>query len=218
MTRTFVAIELNDEARSYLHQQMQRLAYALPRVRWADVETLHLTLAFLGELDDARLEQAIKATEETAQTARPFTVRIGSLGTFGPPQTPRVIWIGLDGRLQPLLDLQTRLAERLAQDGFPPDGRAYVPHLTLARPPTPLSQQEVVSLRRMQASPAPASRHSDLPSQRSDQTLPEIPVTHLSVMKSDLTRAGPHYTRLQLCPFADEERRVNPQQSSSPGR
>jgi 2'-5' RNA ligase len=201
MTRTFIAIDLNDEARSYLHEQIQRLARALPRVRWVDPETLHLTLAFLGELDDEPLEQAIQATTEVAQAASPFRVRVGSLGLFGPAQNPRVIWIGLAGRLQPLLDLQARLAARLMQAGFPPEERAYAPHLTLARIKNPLTHQELVALKGLL--PAAASAGSRRPPPpKSEQILPEIPVAHLSVMKSDLSHAGPHYTRLQFCPFA----------------
>jgi 2'-5' RNA ligase len=202
MTRTFIAIDLNDEARSYLHHQIQRLSRLLPRVRWVDPHSLHLTLAFLGELDDEQLAQASQATLETAQAARPFIMRVGSPGIFGPPQNPRVIWIGLAGNLQPLLDLQARLVERLAQKGFPPEERAYAPHLTLARIKSPLSQPELAGLR--QVIPAAAGGHwSSPPEPKSDQTLPEIPVAHLSVMKSELTREGSQYTRLYLCPFAD---------------
>ncbi len=197
MTRTFIAIDLNDEARGYLHQQIQRLASSLPRVRWVDPETLHLTLAFLGELDDAQLAQATQATLETARAVHPFTVRVGSLGMFGPAHNPRVIWVGLAGSLQPLLSLQARLAERLARDGFPPDERPYAPHLTLARIKAPLNSYERTMLGRAMASATPASS-------RSDQRPPDLPVAHLSVMKSDVTRAGPIYTRLHLCPFAAE--------------
>ena len=201
MTRTFIAVELNEGARSYLHQQVQGLARSLPRVRWVDSETLHLTLAFLGELDDAQLERAITATEEMAREAQPFTLRIGSLGFFGPAQNPRVIWIGLAGRLQPLLDLQARLAGRLAEAGFPPEERAYSPHLTLARIKTPLTQQELAALRASMAAASRDGSHGVYSSQSSEQTPPEIPVAHLSVMKSELTRAGAHYTCLQRSSF-----------------
>ncbi|HLV99792.1 MAG TPA: RNA 2',3'-cyclic phosphodiesterase [Ktedonobacterales bacterium] len=203
MTRTFIAIDLNDEARGYLHQQVQKLSRLLPRVRWVDPESLHLTLAFLGELDDAQLEQASQATLETAQAVRPFIVRVGVPGIFGPPQNPRVIWLGLAGDLQPLLGLQATLAGRLAQKGFPPEERAYAPHLTLARIKSPLSQQELVSLRRILPPAASDNHRSGQPPPKSHQTLPEIPVAHLSVMKSELTRAGSQYTRLHLCPFAE---------------
>lgn len=206
MTRTFIAIELSDEARSYLHQEIEQLARALPRVHWVDPETLHLTLAFLGELDDAQLAKASTAAREAAQTAHPFYVRIGSLGMFGPAQQPRVIWIGLAGDLQPLLGLQARLANRLAQDGFALEERAYAPHLTLARIKSPLSPPELGILRQ-QLAPAASAGHGGSqpspPTSPGDQAHPTIPVAHLSVMKSELTRAGAQYTRLEHCPFAD---------------
>jgi RNA 2',3'-cyclic 3'-phosphodiesterase len=202
MTRTFLAIELNDAARGYLHQQVQQLARALPRVHWVDPVTLHLTLAFLGELEDAQLEQATRVAVEIAEASQPFTARIGALGQFGPAQQPRVIWIGLAGNLQPLLDLQARLARRLVQDGFPPEERAYAPHLTLARIKTPLNAEELAALRRLISASAPASSRGRQPPQASDLAPPEIPVAHLSVMKSELTRAGARYTCLRLCSFA----------------
>ena len=199
MTRTFIAVELNEGARSYLHQQVQRLARSLPRVRWTDTEKLHLTLAFLGELDDAQLEQALTATEETAQTAQPFAVRMGSLGFFGPAQNPRVIWTGVAGHLQPLLALQSVLAGRLAQAGFPPEERAYSPHLTLARIKMPLTQQELASLRAIMAPASREGSHSGHSSPGGDAIPPESPITHLSVMKSELAREGAQYTCLRRC-------------------
>ncbi len=201
MTRTFIAIELNDEARRYLHQQIARLMRALPRVRWVDPETLHLTLAFLGALDDAQLDQAISAALEVARVSKPCAVRIGSLGVFGPAQNPHVIWMGLTGNLQPLLALQARLVRRLARDGFPPEERAYAPHLTLARIKTPLNSQELMALRRLLPASAPAGQR--VQHQAGEEPSPEIPITHLSVMKSELTRAGAQYTCLRLCPLAD---------------
>jgi RNA 2',3'-cyclic 3'-phosphodiesterase len=204
MTRTFIAIDLNDAARSYLHQHIQQLALALPRVHWVDPETLHLTLAFLGELEDAQLAQATQAALEIAQASTSFRLRIGSLGMFGPAQNPRVIWMGVSGNLQPLLDVQARLAERLAADGFPAEERAYAPHLTLARIKMPLNQQELGALRRLIPPASSASYRQNQPRQTTDQPFPEFPVAHLSVMKSNLTRAGAEYSCLRLCPFGDE--------------
>ena len=136
-----------------------------------------------------------------AQTTAPFAVRIGSPGTFGPPHNPHVIWIGLAGRLQPLLDLQASLVGRLAQAGFPSEERPYAPHLTLARIKTALSQQEGVALKGRIA--ARATSGSTAPQAgKDDHAPPEIPVAHLSVMKSAVTRVGPHYTRLLHCPLA----------------
>jgi 2'-5' RNA ligase len=201
MTRTFIAIELNEEVRSYLHQEVQRFTLALPRVRWVDPAILHLTLAFLGELDDARLAKAINATLEVASMSKPFTLRIGSPGTFGPPQNPRVVWIGLAGNVSQLFDLQARLAASLVAGGFPPEERSYVPHLTLARIKSPLTSQELVALRRIITPDSSISTSHNKSSPSKDQGAPGISVEHLSVMSSNLTRADPQYTVVCTCPF-----------------
>jgi len=201
--RTFIAIELNKEARDYLRQQVRQLVSALPHASWVDPASLHLTLAFLGELDDAQLEKAMNATQEVAQAARPFTLRIGALGTFGPAHNPRVIWRGIVGNLSPLLDLQSRLAVRLAADGFPAEERAYSPHLTLARIKAPLNSQELGALRRS-LPPTPSARGKNGQSAYTNNVnSPTLLVEYLSVMKSELQRTGAQYTCLRICPFAN---------------
>src|SRR5262245_10760455 len=119
MTRIFLAIELGGEAEAALERETARLARALPEVRWAKASNLHLTLAFLGELDATQLAAAMEAAVEVAGGARPFTLRIEGLGTFGPAWAPRVVWAGLAGETQALLAVQRRLAQALEARGFP---------------------------------------------------------------------------------------------------
>ena len=197
MTRTFIAIELSDGARSYLSRELRRLAQALPSLRWVDPDTLHLTLSFLGELDDEQLDNAVQAATDTAADAKPFTLHIGSLGTFGPPRSPRVIWSGVTGDIPRLLGLQKQLTARLAEQGFPPEDRPYAPHLTLARIKDALSQQELVALQRL-IPPTHARKHTSTRASDKGQNT-AISVEHLSVMKSELLRDGPRYTCLRLC-------------------
>lgn len=201
MTRTFIAIELSDEARSHLRREIQRLMPALPRVRWVDPSTLHLTLAFLDELDESQLEQATDVALEVARTATPFTLHMGTPGTFGPTHSPRVIWIGVAGNVSRLLHFQSQLAARLAANGFPKEERAYAPHLTLARIKEPLTRQELAALRRLIVPEQTARGQDRRASQPEEQATSTFSVEHLSVMKSELTRAGPHYTCLRVCPF-----------------
>lgn len=202
MTRTFIAIELGDEVRNLLSRELHRLAQALPRLRWVDPNTLHLTLAFLGELDDEQLDKAIQATTDTAVHEKPFTLRIGSLGTFGPPRSPRVVWIGITGNTPRLLSLQEQLTARLAEQGFPPEDRPYAPHLTLARIKDPLTQQELATLQRLIPSARDShARHEEAARTGDDSQDTTIPIEYLSVMKSELLRAGPRYTCLRLCPL-----------------
>src|SRR5713101_6778290 len=72
MTRTFIALELNDSLQRFLGKIMRQMAQELPNIRWVDPSTIHLTLAFLGDLNDERLAVAMQATEVAAQQVTPF--------------------------------------------------------------------------------------------------------------------------------------------------
>lgn len=186
MTRTFVAIEIGDDAQAYLEREIARLRRALPDVRWIDPQSAHLTLAFLGELDDERLSAAHDAAEEAARNGKPFTLVVSGLGTFGPPRAPRVIWTGLTGGLRRLSEVQAGLAQALAARGFDPQEHPFSPHLTLARLKTALGAAELGWLMREVQSHAAKKGSGAL-----------IPVDHICVMKSELARTGARYTCLQ---------------------
>jgi 2'-5' RNA ligase len=185
VTRTFIAIELSDVARELLARKITRLARALPAVRWVDPSGLHLTLAFLGELDDAQLSAASEGARLAAATSAHFTLATGDLGSFGPPYAPRVIWVGIRGDVSALSTVHERLAHALEERGFPREARPFSPHLTLARLKAP---PDAAALARLTAQLQARDRHSA-----------PIPVRHLSVMKSELARSGARYTCLEEC-------------------
>src|SRR5690242_6218755 len=133
MTRTFLALELPDTVRNTLRRRIERLKRMIPEVHWVDPASLHITLAFLGELDDERLDAATQAAASTAGGHAPFTLRLAGLGTFGSARSPRVIWVSLAGEKARLLSLQAALANDLAARGFLREERPFSPHLTLAR-------------------------------------------------------------------------------------
>ena len=110
---------------------------ALPadeRFRFVPREQWHVTLAFYGEVDDARVEKLQEGLARAAARSRPFRVRVAGAGTF-PPQSrkARVLWLGLDGEV----DEMRRLADRCAGAGrrarIAMEDRSFRPHLTLAR-------------------------------------------------------------------------------------
>ena len=127
----------------------------IPEVRWVDPASLHLTLAFLGELDDARFEAATQTARPVAGVHAPFTLRLAGLGTFGSARSPRVIWVGLAGEKARLLALRAALTDDLAARGFPREERPFSPHLTLARIKTPLTDDALTVLARALHEPAP---------------------------------------------------------------
>ena len=188
LTRTFLAIELGDEARATLTRYTQRLAQALPAIRWTPADKLHLTLTFLGELDADQLTNASEAASVIAAETSPFTLALARSGYFGPAYAPRVLWIGVGGDLRALTALQRRLTRALMARNLPHDDKPFAPHLTLARIKRPLDDTALTRLHAILDGPAP-------------QPSP-WPVASLVVMRSDLARDGATYTHLLACPFA----------------
>ncbi|HEY7849361.1 MAG TPA: RNA 2',3'-cyclic phosphodiesterase [Ktedonobacterales bacterium] len=188
MTRTFIALDLSEAARATLHNDLRRLARGLPDVRFVDPASLHLTLAFLGELDDEALAAVIALAGEVARHAAPFELALAGLGVFGPTDAPRVIWAGVGGELRSLLALQRRLADALVAEGFPREQRPFSPHLTLARLKRPLDEAARQRLRALLGGPS---------------TRPtRWRVADLRVMRSELAATGARYTALSVAPLA----------------
>ena len=186
MTRTFLALELPAPVNNALRRRIERLATTIPEVRWVDPESLHLTLVFLGELDDAQLESATQAASHIAGSDAPFELRLAGLGTFGSAGSPRVVWVGLAGERTRLLALQDALVDDLAARGFPREERPFAPHLTLARIKKPLPDSALAALSRTLAEPAiNASWQADA----------------ISVMKSEPARPAARYTTLSRWPL-----------------
>jgi len=187
MTRTFLALELPDAVRNTLRRLLERLAQMIPEVRWVDSAGLHVTLAFLGELDDMQLEAATQTALTVASLHAPFSLRLAGLDTFGSARSPRVIWEGLAGEKARLLALQAAVVDDLAARGFPREDRPFSPHLTLARIKKPLTDDALATLARVQHEPPPDA------SWRADA---------ISVMKSELLRPAARYTALSRWPLA----------------
>jgi RNA 2',3'-cyclic 3'-phosphodiesterase len=191
MTRTFIALEIHEALQQFLAETIHQLSQALPDIRWVDPHGIHLTLAFLGELDDKQLGKASQAVEEAAQKAIPFEFRIKGLGVFGPQQQPRIIWIGVEdlpsGKIQasPLHYAHHLLSKALELRGFELEKRPFSPHLTLARIKQPLSLESMQRLQRL--------LHSGLAATYSAF----YTVQSLCVMKSELFRSGAKYSCLK---------------------
>lgn len=190
MTRTFIALEMNDAQQCHLSEIIRQVALSFPSIRWVKPESIHLTLAFLGELDGERLEKAIEAAQEAAQQAIPFGYRLTRLGSFGPPHAPRIIWMGIDEPTGKLERVYRALNRELRARRFEVERRPFSPHLTLARvkaPLDPVAQQDLQALLQSQ--------------QQGLTTNEEYPVKSLHVMKSELSHGGSQYTLLRECQF-----------------
>ena len=137
MVRLFVGLELPDA----LKASVAELQLGLPGARWMGAEGLHLTLAFIGEVDGSALRRIVDALAGV-QTS-PLEVALHGLGHFPPRGPLRVLWIGASPP-RPLVSLARGVRRSLADAGFPTERRKFAPHVTIARfrhpPPAPALQ------------------------------------------------------------------------------
>ena len=126
MPRLFVALTLPDE----IKQSLEPLATGLGDVRWLLPEQQHLTLRFLGELDDGVMADVGEAL--TLVPGMPFELRLKGIGHFPPRGEPRVLWVGVEKNPE-LRRLKRRIDRTLKAVGLAPDGRKFAPHVTIAR-------------------------------------------------------------------------------------
>jgi 2'-5' RNA ligase len=134
--RSFLAVAVREPALSHAGVLLHGLASAIPGrdCRWVRGDGLHLTLHFFGELDEARVGEVTAAVAPAAAAATPFPVVLGGLGSFPSRGTPRVLWLGVVGGLEPLAVLALDCQERLRAAGFEVEDRPFAAHCTLGRP------------------------------------------------------------------------------------
>ena len=130
--RLFVAVNLPPDERRRAWEAAQPLRAAHLPVRWAAEDTLHLTLKFLGDVEDERAGPIGDALARAVQAVRPFAVGLGGVGAFPSASKPRVVWLGMERH--PALELLANDVE-LALMGlsFEPELRPFTPHVTLGR-------------------------------------------------------------------------------------
>jgi len=136
--RLFVGIEISPAvvtATIELIDQLRAASATLAprsRVTWATAERLHITIRFIGHVDDTRVDE-IRAVLVPPLAVDSFDLTIAGVGTFPPKGPPRVVWVGLTGGRDRFMAIEQTVSERLARAGVPREERPYNPHLTLAR-------------------------------------------------------------------------------------
>ncbi|MBI3185370.1 MAG: RNA 2',3'-cyclic phosphodiesterase [Myxococcales bacterium] len=183
--RLFIAVDLGEELLAKLERETASLRRRAPQAKWVRTEATHLTLAFLGEVDEGRVPELSRALGEVASRHAPFTLRVRGGGAFGNPKKPRVLWLGLRGDEAALSALQADLQDALEPLGFPPEEREFKPHLTVAR------------AREAGGEPTFARLAAEL--ERMD--LGETRVERVALFQSQLTPQGAHYTVLAASPL-----------------
>ena len=185
--RTFIAIEPGEPIQAAGEELAHRFSQSVDGVRWVQKENIHLTLKFLGDVEDRELHSVCKVAANVAKKVKRFSVSATSVGAFPSNEKPSTIWIGASDDGQKLNQLHGSLEDALADIGFPIERRPFKGHLTLGR--------------------ARSSRGGNpgllkLIEQYADHEFGVIAVKELVVFSSELSRSGPTYTTIGRCPLA----------------
>lgn len=133
-TRTFLAINLGDAIRDRAKAVQAELAALGANVKWVEPRNFHLTLQFLGDLDDRDLAQLGRVVGKALGKIEPFRLALGGLGAFPNLRRPKVLWAGVTEGADDVMQLfQTLEAALLDAQLYRSEDRAYTPHLTLGR-------------------------------------------------------------------------------------
>jgi 2'-5' RNA ligase len=127
--RIFIAAELPDRIRNALSELQHELRPVAKAARWVAPESVHVTLKFIGEIPDSRLEEINAAL--AGLTSKPIPIGVRGVGFFPGARSPRVLWVGM---VAPALqELVNEIDGRMERLGFEREKRGFKPHITLAR-------------------------------------------------------------------------------------
>jgi 2'-5' RNA ligase len=130
--RAFIAIDLEPGLKTAVQDLVRKLEAARADVRWTKPGGSHLTLKFLGWIDDEKTARVKVVLGEVARRHQAFALRLQGTGAFPSERSPRVLWIGVSAGPE-IAALQSDLETELDREGFPREERAFSPHLTLGR-------------------------------------------------------------------------------------
>jgi RNA 2',3'-cyclic 3'-phosphodiesterase len=134
MKRIFIAVDISDKARQKVASYIENLRRSFPQLRvgWERPEKLHLTLKFLGDVNDGRLEEVQKAIGKIVDSNPAFQMTLGRTGRFPPKGDPKILWLGTIDKGE-FAAVASKINDDLEQLGFEREKRRFSPHLTIAR-------------------------------------------------------------------------------------
>ncbi len=204
-TRAFIAVHMPAELGTALVALCAELE-AGPgghAARWVTGDNIHLTLKFLGDVDDRRLPEVYRAVSSVCADCAPIEATVAGLGCFPNDAQPRIIWAGITRGARELVALAGALDLALGQLGFPTESRPYSAHVTLARANSRAAPLDLAALRR-----AIADRRA--------REIGTMTVNAVSIVKSELRPAGPLYTDISVAALGATDRRHEQRAGADP--
>lgn len=184
LIRTFIAIEFPAELKERIKSFQMRLKRpGQSYVKWVDPALMHITLKFMGNLTAGQVDNTESILAVSALSSEGFSLRTGQTGCFPQIKNIRIAWLGLEGDIGALNNLQKNIEESLIKAGFARDDRPFAAHITMAR----LRDDCTQGHRSQFAADFIATRF---------EPVFRFQVNRIALMRSRLTPRGPIYSRL----------------------
>lgn len=182
--RTFIAVELPEQIKKEIEVLQAPLKKTNAFVSWVKPGNIHITLKFLGEVPEEKINEVFSACEAALKNAGKFKMNLKGMGAFPDFRRPRVIWVGAGKGGEELSDMATKIEEEIEKIGYPKEKRKFSAHFTIGRVKSPKNIEKLIELVKS-----------------SDFETADIEVSEVTVMKSQLHPAGAIYTPLKKIPL-----------------
>lgn len=180
MLRLFIACKLERNILEKAIEIQNELKKLNADIKWVEPENMHLTLKFLGAMNEISLEAVFAQLQAVARKHICFDLTVESMGAFPRAQNPRVIWLGASCGTDKLTLLAQDIEESLKSFNMPVDEKEFSSHLTLGRMRTPKNKE----------------RLADVLEKNNNILIGTMEIKYFTLFQSQLTKQGPVYTDL----------------------
>ncbi|MEE8328986.1 MAG: RNA 2',3'-cyclic phosphodiesterase [Thermodesulfovibrionia bacterium] len=177
--RSFIAIELSETVRSALAELQKELKESRADIRWIKPENIHLTLKFLGNVDERITVETERIIKEICKKYSMFTLEVKGISAFPGMKSPRVLWVGINSK-DVLIKIQKDIDGGTASLGVERENRRFTPHLTLGRFRSAMGKENLI----------------DKIELHKNESFGLIEAKSISLIRSDLKPAGAQYTKI----------------------
>lgn len=184
--RAFIAIELEKELKQAISQVTEDFLQAKADIKWVERQNIHITLKFLGSIEEKQIDIAKHCLSEIANSFNFFSMSLKGVGTFPEKGIPRVIWIGADEGKNELERCASLIENFLVKEGFKKEDRPFTPHTTIGRVRSPLNTALLKA----------KLKHYE------NFFFGSQLVKEISFFRSDLTKSGPIYSPIARFSFS----------------
>ncbi len=197
--RIFVALELSRPLKAGILDLIEEMRRRGLKASWSRDATLHLTLKFLGDVEEDVVQDVIEAVGAAAREVPPFSFASRSLGAFPSPRRARVVWVGAEP-IQELWDIAAAVERELKPLGFPRERRRFSPHITIGRIRDPRGGGDIEDVLDGLAAPEEI-----------------VEVREVRVMRSTLAPGGAIHELIAAVPLGEAAPEETPSGETSPG-